>query len=425
MNHPTSISTDSDLSSRRDLARPDGGLCRTAVLARLKNLANGEVTLLERDERVTFGVATEEFPVSVTVRVHDASIYRDIALGGDIAAAEGYIAEKWTVNDLTGLIRIFAANPEVLNQIEHGVGRVLNPLLRLNHFLRRNRKSQSRKNIQAHYDLGDDLFSLFLDPTMSYSSAVYPRSDSSLDEAALHKLDLVCQKLELTESDHLLEIGTGWGGLAVHAAGNYGCRVTTTTISDNQYERAIERAREAGLSDRITVLKHDYRDLTGHYDKLVSIEMIEAVGHEYMDTYLKLCSQRLKPNGRALFQAILMNDRNFEKYRSSVDFIQKYIFPGGALPSLKSIMDSVHTVTDFKLAGVQDITQDYARTLRDWRERFLAKLNEVRLLGYPEEFIRMWEYYLCYCEGGFTERAINTVQIVLDKPHCELATRHL
>jgi cyclopropane-fatty-acyl-phospholipid synthase len=425
MNHPTSISTDSDLSSRRDLARPDGGLCRKAVLARLKNLANGEVTLLERGERFTFGAATEEFPVSVTVRVHDASIYRDIALGGDIAAAEGYMAEKWTVNDLTGLIRIFAANPEVLNQIEHGVGRVLNPLLRLNHFLRRNRKSQSRKNIQAHYDLGDDLFSLFLDPTMSYSSAVYPRSDSSLDEAALHKLDLVCQKLELTEADHLLEIGTGWGGLAVHAAGNYGCRVTTTTISDNQYERAIERAREAGLSDRITVLKHDYRDLTGHYDKLVSIEMIEAVGHEYMDTYLKLCSQRLKPNGRALFQAILMNDRNFEKYRSSVDFIQKYIFPGGALPSLKSIMDSVHNVTDFKLAGVQDITQDYARTLRDWRERFLAKLNEVRLLGYPEEFIRMWEYYLCYCEGGFTERAINTVQIVLDKPHCELATRHL
>ncbi len=423
MNHPTSLSTDSDLSSGRDLARPDGGLCRKAVLARLKNLTHGEVILLERGERRVFGRVTEEFPVSVTVRVHDSGLYREIALGGDIAAAEAYMAEKWTVNDLTGLIRIFAANPEVLNQIEHGVGRVLNPLLRLNHFLRRNRKSQSRKNIQAHYDLGDDLFSLFLDPTMSYSSAIYPSSDSSLDEAAVHKLDLVCQKLELGPDDHLLEIGTGWGGLAVHAAGKYGCRVTTTTISDNQYERALERAREAGLSDRITILNHDYRDLTGHYDKLVSIEMIEAVGHEYMDTYLRLCSQRLKPHGRALFQAILMSDRNFDKYRSSVDFIQKYIFPGGALPSLQSIMDSVHAVTDFKLSGIQDITHDYARTLRDWRERFLARLHDVRLLGYTDEFIRMWEYYLCYCEGGFTERAINTVQIVLDKPNCRLATQ--
>jgi cyclopropane-fatty-acyl-phospholipid synthase len=344
-------------------------------------------------------------------------------MGGDIAAAEAYMEHKWSVNDLTGLIRIFAANPEVLNQIEHGIGRVLNPLLRVGHFMRRNHKSQSRKNIQAHYDLGDDLFELFLDPTMSYSSAVYPSEDSSLHEAAVHKLDLVCQKLELGPEDHLLEIGTGWGGLAVHAAGKYGCRVTTTTLSDNQHDHAVERVQAAGLEDRITILKNDYRDLEGTYDKLVSIEMIEAVGHDYMDTYLELCSQRLKPHGRALFQAILMSDRNFEKYRRSVDFIQKYIFPGGALPSLASIMGSVQKVTDFQLAGFQDISHDYARTLRDWRAQFMDRLHDVRALGYPEEFIRMWEYYLCYCEGGFTERAISTVQIVFDKPECRLALR--
>ncbi len=405
--------------------QPAGGLFRKAVLARLRNLEAGEVTLCEQGETMVFGQSTAQCPVMVTVQVLDPGLYRDIALGGDLAAAEAYMEGKWTVNDLTGLIRIFAANPTVLNEIEHGIGKVLNPLLRFAHFLRRNSRAQSRRNILAHYDLGDDLFRLFLDPTMSYSSAVYPNNDSSLDEAATHKLDLVCQKLHLQPNDHLLEIGTGWGGLAVHAAGKYGCRVTTTTISDNQYQQAVQRVQAAGLSERITVLKSDYRDLSGHYDKLVSIEMIEAVGHDYMDTYLNLCSQRLKPHGRALFQAILMTDRNFDKYKNSVDFIQKYIFPGGALPSLASIMQSVHKVTDLQLADMQDITLDYARTLRDWRARFMDKLHEVRRLGYPDEFIRMWEYYLCYCEGGFRERAISTVQIVFDKPDCRLAPRAL
>jgi len=291
---------------------------------------------------------------------------------------------------------------------------------RLGHRLKANSKSRSRRNIQAHYDLGDDLFELFLDPTMSYSSAVYPSPGASLEEAAVHKLDLVCRKLRLTPDDHLLEIGTGWGGLALHAASRYGCRVTTTTISDNQFRAARAKVKAAGLEDRVTVLKKDYRDLEGQYDKLVSIEMIEAVGHQYMDTYIRVCGERLKPHGRALIQAILMSDRNFDNYIRSVDFIQKYIFPGGALPSISSISSSVRRMTDLQITGFHDITRDYARTLADWRRRFMSRLREVRALGYPEEFIRMWEYYLCYCEGGFAERAICTAQIVFDKPLCRL-----
>ncbi|MBT8421765.1 MAG: cyclopropane-fatty-acyl-phospholipid synthase family protein [Gammaproteobacteria bacterium] len=399
-----------------------GGLLRKAVLSKLSLISRGEIEIREAGNSLVVGHADEQFPLRVTVEVHDSSLYHDIALNGTIGAAESYMAGKWSVSDLTGIVRIFSANQDVLDSMEDGTARMFGWLFRLGHKLRANSKSRSRKNIRAHYDLGDDLFELFLDPTMSYSSAVYPTPEASLEDAAVHKLDLVCRKLQLQPDDHLLEIGTGWGGLAEHAASHYGCRVTTTTISDNQHAMAEQRIRAAGLEDRVTILKKDYRDLEGHYDKLVSIEMIEAVGHEYMDTYLQVCSERLKPEGRALIQAILMNDRNFDTYINSVDFIQKYIFPGGALPSMSSITSSIKRVTDFQVAHFHDITIDYARTLSDWRERFMSRLLDVRALGYPEEFIRMWEYYLCYCEGGFTERAISTAQIVFDKPLCRLDT---
>jgi len=399
-----------------------GGMLRKAVLSKLSMISRGEIEIREAGSSLVVGEANEQLPVRVTVEVHDASLYHDIALNGSIGAAESYMAGKWSVSDLTGIVRIFSANPRVLGSMEDGTAKFFSWLFRVGHKLRANSKKRSRKNIRAHYDLGDDLFELFLDPTMSYSSAVYPSPDTSLEDAAIHKLDLVCRKLQLQPGDHLLEIGTGWGGLAEHAASRYGCKVTTTTISDNQHAMAVERIRAAGLEDRVTILKKDYRDLEGQYDKLVSIEMIEAVGHEYMDTYLQVCSDRLKPEGRALIQAILMSDRNFDNYINSVDFIQKYIFPGGALPSMGSITSSVKRVTDFQVAHFHDITMDYARTLADWRERFMSQLREVRALGYPEEFIRMWEYYLCYCEGGFTERAISTAQIVFDKPMCRLET---
>ncbi len=408
------------LRDKQATEQQSGGLLRKAVLAKLGTLKRGEIEIREQGSSLVVGQTSSDFPLRVTVEVHDSSLYRDIALNGSIGAAESYMEGKWSVDDLTGIVRIFAANPEVLDSMEDGMARLCGWLFRAGHRLRSNSKSRSRKNIRAHYDLGDDLFELFLDPTMSYSSAVYPHEEASLEEAAEHKLDLVCRKLQLQPDDHLLEIGTGWGGLAAYAASRYGCRVTTTTISDNQYEKAVERVRAMGLEDRVTVLKRDYRDLDGHYDKLVSIEMIEAVGHEYMDTYLRVCSERLKPHGRALIQAILMSDRNFDSYIRSVDFIQKYIFPGGALPSMSSITDSVRRVTDLQMADFHDITDDYARTLRHWRQRFMQRLRDVRALGYPEEFIRMWEYYLCYCEGGFSERAIATAQLVFDKPHCRL-----
>jgi cyclopropane-fatty-acyl-phospholipid synthase len=312
-------------------------------------------------------------------------------------------------------------NREVMNRLESGMARIGGAALKLAHWYHRNTRAGSRRNIHAHYDLGNELFELFLDPTMMYSSAVFPRPDASLEEASVHKLDLICRKLELTPDDHLLEIGTGWGGLALHAARNYGCRVTTTTISKNQFDFATGRVRSAGLSDRITILSEDYRDLKGTFDKLVSVEMIEAVGLQFLDTYFRACSERLKPAGRMLLQSITIADRNYEQARHSVDSIQKYIFPGGALPSCGAILASVGRISDLQLTGLHDIGLDYARTLQVWRERFLARLPEVRRLGYPDEFIRMWEWYLAYCEGGFLERAISAVQVVFDKPECRLA----
>jgi len=397
-----------------------GGLARKALLSRLADIQRGEIEIRDADSSVVVGRATPEYPLRAVIDVHDSSMYTDIVLGGSIGAAESYMEGKWTVCDLTTLMRVLSANPEVVEAMEDGLAKFTGWAFRIGHLLRRNSRRQSRRNIGAHYDLGDDLFALFLDPTMSYSSGIYPREDSSLSEAAVHKLNLVCEKLQLQPDDHLLEIGTGWGGLAVHAASNYGCRVTTTTISENQHRLAVERVAKAGLSDRVTVLKQDYRELDGQFDKLVSIEMIEAVGHDYMDSYFKVCSERLKPHGRALIQAILMSDRNFENYRGSVDFIQKYIFPGGALPSVTSIMRAAQDHTDLQIADFHDIGGHYARTLRDWRSNFMDRVHDIKALGYPDEFVRMWEFYFCYCEGGFAERAITTAQIIFDKPMCRL-----
>jgi cyclopropane-fatty-acyl-phospholipid synthase len=284
------------------------------------------------------------------------------------------------------------------------------------HLFNRNTRSGSRKNISAHYDIGNELFKLFLDDTMMYSSAYYEKADMSLDEAAVAKLDLVCRKLELDSTDHLLEIGTGWGGLAIHAARNYDCKVTTTTISDEQYRLAVEKVRQQGLDHKIKVVKQDYRDLSGQFDKLVSIEMIEAIGHQYMSTYFKKCSSLLKPDGMMLIQAITIRDQFYKSALKDVDFIKKFIFPGGFLPSVTAMSEVISKVSDMKIFHLQDIGPHYARTLSHWRERFFNKLDEIRDLGYSDEFIRLWEYYFCYCEGGFIERDIGTVQMLLAKP---------
>jgi cyclopropane-fatty-acyl-phospholipid synthase len=399
-------------------------LARNGLLGRLQHLTVGRLRLEDPWGTTTFGerggVDQGATGFDIALRITDPAAYLAMAARGTIGAAEAYMAGQLHVSDLTGMIRLFLQNRAVMESLEGGLARLGAPLMRLAHWYHRNTRQGSRRNIGAHYDLGNDFFSLFLDPTMMYSSAVFTRPDMGLDEAATTKLDLICQRLELRPEDHLLEIGTGWGGLALHAATHYGCRVTSTTISRNQFDHASRRVRVAGLEDRIQIVSQDYRDLRGQYDKLVSVEMIEAVGLKFLDTYFRQCSQLLKPAGRLLIQAITIADRHYAAAKGQVDFIQKYIFPGGALPSVGAMLDSVSRVTDLQLTGLQDIGLDYARTLNLWRERFLVRLLEVRRQGYSEEFIRMWEWYLCYCEGGFLERTISDVHVVFDKPQSRL-----
>ena len=398
-----------------------GGFYRRKMHASLAALEGCELTVVEGDASRVFGkpLAGEE-PIRATITVRDADMYRAMALNGSVGAAEAYMAGEWECSDLTALVRMFVRNRDLLDRLEGGLARIGGALLRAWHSRRRNSRGGSRRNIAEHYDLGNDLFGLFLDESMMYSSAIFRDAGETLEVAQWRKLDRICRKLALSPSDHLVEIGTGWGGMALHAAKHHGCRVTTTTISKEQHALAVERIAAAGLSDRVTVLLEDYRDLTGRYDKLVSIEMIEAVGHRFLPDYLRICSERLRPAGRALIQGIIIADRHYAQARRSVDFIQRYIFPGGALPSLGAILAGIARATDLQLTGLHDIGEDYARTLALWRERFLARVQDVRLLGYPDEFIRMWEWYLAYCEGGFRERTISTVQLVFDKPDCRL-----
>lgn len=396
-------------------------LARRAVHRHLRALRHGRLHIQDALGTAVFGQTSGPAAIDASVRIHDLTAWLDIASGGTIGAGEAWMAGKFSSNDLLAAMRLLVINREAMDGLESGMARFGSTLLRLAHWRHRNTRAGSRRNIHAHYDLGDELFSLFLDPAMMYSAAVFPHAGATLEEASLHKLDLICRKLELKAGDHLLEIGTGWGGLAIHAARHHGCRVTTTTISENQFRFAQRRVQEAGLADRIAVLSQDYRDLQGQFDKLVSVEMIEAVGHRFVDQYFRICSERLKPAGRMLLQSITIADRYHERARHAVDFIQKYIFPGGALPSMTSISSAVSRMTDLQLTHMQEIGLDYARTLHIWRERFLQRLPEVRRLGYPDEFIRMWEWYLLYCEAGFMERAIGTVQLVFDKPDCRLA----
>ncbi len=392
-------------------------LLRNLVCRRLAALDHGLLVLNDAARRQEFGRRADD-SLAARVEVHEACFYRDLAFGGSLGAAEAYIRGYWTCDNLVDLVRIFCRNAAVSAGLEGGPARLLSPVARLGHWLRRNTTVGSRRNIAAHYDLGNEFFALFLDETMAYSCAVFPRPDSTLHEASVAKFDRICRKLALKPDDHLLEIGTGWGGFALHAARNFGCRVTTTTISQKQYDHTRRLVADTGLADRVTVLRKDYRDLTGTYEKLVSIEMIEAVGHQFFDTYFRACSERLKPDGLMLVQAITIPDQRYDAYRRGVDFIQRYIFPGGCLPSVGAICDSVGRVTDMRLTHFEDLTPHYAETLALWRQRFFANLDGVQALGFSDEFIRTWEYYFCYCEGAFRERAIGDAQLLLAKPAC-------
>ena len=398
-------------TSRRDMLN---NLARLLMLRQFSLLHTGSLTLIDGKEQRHFGHGLPQ----VQLTVHHPTFYADLAFGGSVGAGESYMAGAWSCSDLTDLIRLMVLNQDVLDRVEGSFARLTGPLRKGLHWLNRNNRSGSRRNIGAHYDLGNDFFRLMLDDTMTYSCGIFETPQSTLREASIAKLDAICRKLDLQPDDHVLEIGTGWGGFALHAAQYYGCRVTTTTISRNQYELARERVAAAGLSERITLLLEDYRDLTGSYDKLVSIEMIEAVGHQFYDTYFAQCARLLKPNGQMLLQAITITDRRYESARHSVDFIQRYIFPGCTIPSVTAMLDSITRASDLKLSHLHDIGPHYATTLRRWRENFFEHIDAVRAQGYPESFIRMWEFYLCYCEGGFAERALGDVHMLLVKPGC-------
>ena len=390
-------------------------LCRAAVLARLSRLASGRITIIDCDgQRYPCGQADSGLHATLTVLASE--FWFEVACRGTIGAGEAYMAGAWTVDDLTTLVRVLANDLGTAARLERGLARLSVPVFRLLHLLARNTRSGSRRNISAHYDLGNAFFALFLDPTMMYSCAYFSHPEATLHEASVAKLERVCRQLALAPGDRVIEIGCGWGGFAIHAASRYGCQVTTTTISREQYDFAVERVRTAGLAGQVEVLLSDYRDLSGRYDKLVSIEMIEAVGHQYLDTFLERCSRLLTDQGVMMLQCITMADQRYRQACASVDFIQAHVFPGSFLPSLTAILSSLTAVTDLRLVELADITPHYARTLAHWRTRFLAQLEQVRSLGYSEEFIRMWDFYLCYCAGGFHERCIGTVQMLIAKP---------
>ena len=387
-------------------------------LSKFREIKYGTITVKEGHDEYVFGSRDSDFKAQANVIVHEASFYSDIIFGGTVGSGEAYMARSWDCHELTDLVRIILRNEHVLNSIDGGFGKLMLPLHKAFHFLHRNSLSGSRKNIEAHYDLGNDMFEQFLDPTMMYSSGIFNHPDMTMEQASLAKLDRICQKLQLNKNDHVLEIGSGWGGFAIYAAKKYGCKVTTTTISQQQFDFAQQRIKQEGLDDRITLLCEDYRNLAGQYDKLVSIEMIEAVGHAYYKNYFQHCSQLLKPEGMMLLQSITIADQRYLAASKEVDFIQRYIFPGGSLPSVNAIAKNVAEHTDMRFYQLEDIGAHYATTLASWRERFFNNIEKIQRLGYSETFIRMWDFYLCYCEGGFRENSIGTIQLLLTKPLC-------
>ena len=395
-------------------------LARRGLISAFSDVRFGRLILSDGEKTFSFE-GLEDGP-DAEITVLNPQVWTDVAFRGSVGSGEAYMAGFWNTPSLAKVTRFFVANRHLTDKMETGFTRIFRGALNALNWLNKNTLNGSKRNIKAHYDLGNQLFETFLDPTLMYSSALFTSKDQDLHHASIEKLDHICRKLHLQSSDHVLEIGTGWGGFALHAAEHYGCKVTTTTISEEQHQHANVIVKKRGLSDRITVLKEDYRDLTGQYDKLVSIEMIEAVGHQYLDTYIKTLSERLKPDGMALIQAITIVEQRYQLAVNSVDFIKRYIFPGGFLPSVGSIMNSVGRASDLRLLHLEDFASHYARTLAEWRSRFNAEKECILKLGYDERFCRMWNFYLAYCEGGFHERQLGLAQLILAKPRARQET---
>jgi len=388
------------------------------VLARLQSLREGVLEVVDGTlpDAPVLALGDPSGPLAAKLDVVDRRFWRAIVGRGGIGAAEAYAAGWWASPHPQRVARLMVRNRSVLEALEGGWARLGRPLLKMLHWGRRNTREGSRRNIAAHYDLGNVFFGLFLDPSMTYSSGVFAHPQATLEEASLHKLDRLCRLLDLRAEDHLLEIGTGWGSMAARAAGEFGCRVTTTTLSRSQAELARQRLRAAGLADRVEVCETDYRDLEGEYSKLVSVEMIEAVGHQNLGGYLKVCQDRVRADGLVAIQAITIADQHYAKALQRVDFIKRYIFPGSFIPSTTAILEAARDHTDLRLAHLSDHGADYARTLSTWRARLRDQWAAARAAGYSEEFLRMWEWYLAYCEGGFAEGLLSVVQLVFRRP---------
>ncbi len=389
---------------------------RNALLKLLNKIELGHLTIEDQGEIFSFGEAKEKATLIAHISVNHESFYRHILFGGSIGAGEAYMFKIWWSPDLVQVIRVMALNMNVLQQLDSKWSSMFNFFCRVAHKLRPNTINKARENIAAHYDLGNNFFALFLDKTMLYSAAIYPHENASLEQASLHKMAHICKRLQLSEDDHLLEIGTGWGGMAIYATQQTGCRVTSVTISQEQFNYATAWVKREGLEDRVNILLQDYRLIEGKFDKLLSIEMIEAVGHEFYREYFTKCSGLLKADGLMLIQAITIQDQRFEYAHKNTDFIQQYIFPGGCLPSNVIIAKHINEDTDMQIIGLEDITLDYAKTLEHWRSAFFNNIAKVKDQGFDEVFIHMWDFYLCYCEGSFRERAISTAQFLFSKP---------
>lgn len=388
-------------------------LFKKLVYKQLSQINNASILIEDGDEIKRFGNSKS---LIAKIKVISPSFYKNIIFGGSIGASESFIRGEWKSPNLTKVIQVFARNTEAQDKLESFFIFLLQPFFRVIHRLNQNTIKGSKKNISRHYDLSNDFFKLFLDKKMMYSSAIYKTKKTNLEDAAANKLNVICKKLKLKKSDHLIEIGSGWGGFAIFAAKNYGCKVTTTTISIEQYKYTKNRISEMGLAKQILVLLKDYRSLRGQYDKLVSIEMIEAVGHQFYDEYFAVISRLLKADGEALIQAITIKDQRYSHAIKSVDFIQKYIFPGSCIPSLTAIQNSLTESTDLVINDVRDIGRHYAITLAHWRENFIKNKKNIRKLGFDEEFLRMWLFYFAYCEGGFEEKVISDVHLHITKP---------
>ena len=388
-------------------------LARNIVSHQLAKIHHGQLLITENKKVSVFGTSNR---IRADIKVLNPNFYAYILFGGSIGAAESYMRGDWRSKNLTDVIRLMAVNSAAMDSMEGSYKLLLQPLFKIIHYLNKNTVAGSKKNIVRHYDLSNDFFALFLDASMMYSSAIYANTKMNLEEAAINKIKIICEKLKLKRTDRLVEIGSGWGGFAIYAAQNYGCHVTTTTISEQQFLYVKNKIKQLKLSKKITLVKKDYRQLTGKYNKLVSIEMIEAVGHHFYDTYFSKIATLLTDDGDALIQAITIRDQRYKAALKSVDFIQKYIFPGSTIPSVTSMQESLTRATDMTIFDIQDIGSDYARTLNAWKVKFVANKARIKELGFDAEFMRMWFFYFCYCEGGFKEKVISDIHLHLTKP---------